>query len=127
MAIFNERIKSAALIATLIGCLTPLERKVTAADLTTPCLFNEKQEICEISLDGDDIELRLDENRRVEISRRGRCTNRVELDVTIRSCNVRIGLPNDFVYGLIKRRGVSAGGTVITSPQLEIKLPEIGL
>ena len=125
MSLNTARTLSAALLTTVMSGMPALCQEATTEKSRTPCFFNQKEETCDIRLKGDDIELRLEGNRTVEINRRGRCTNRLENSVTIRSCNVRIGLPNDFVYGLIVRR--STGGTMITSPQLEIKLPEVGL
>ena len=125
MSVNTASALTAALLNIVIGGMPALCQEAKSEKSRTPCFFNQKEETCDIRLKGDDIELEFEGNRTVEIARRGRCTNRLVNGVTIRSCNVRIGLPNDFVYGLIVRR--STGGTVITSPQLEIKLPQIGL
>ena len=125
MSFFNEKAVAAAVLTTMLVSLSPPIQASRAEDVRTPCLFNQQKKSCEIRLKGDDIELRLEGNHTISINRRGRCSNRVESGITTRSCNVRIGLPNDFVYGLIVRR--SSGGTTITSPELEIRLPDLGL
>ena len=114
------------IIALLMGiALQPFATLESRAENTTSCLFNGQQRLCRVEVSGDDLSLRLEDNRAIEIQRRGRCTNRSEGGITTRSCNVRIGLPDDFVFGLIVRS--SQDGTTISSPQLEIKLPELAL
>ena len=95
------------------------------AEDTTTCLFNSQERRCLVEISGDDLTLRLEDNRTIDVQRRGRCTDRRQEGVTTRSCNVRIGLPDDFVYGLIVRS--SQDGTTISSPRLEIKLPQLKL
>ena len=95
------------------------------AQSSSPCWFNGQERTCQIEQSGDDLTLRLEDNRTIDIQRRGRCTERSQDGATTRSCNVRIGLPDDFVYGLIVRS--SRDGTTITSPRLEIKLPQLSL
>ena len=95
------------------------------AEDSTSCLFNGQQRLCRVEVSGDDLTLRLEDNRTIEVQRRGRCTDRRKEGITTRSCNVRIGLPDDFVYGLIVRS--SQDGTTISSPRLEIELPELAL
>ena len=95
------------------------------AEAPTPCLFNGQERLCLVEISGDDLTLRLEDNRTIDIQRRGRCTDRQKQGITTRSCNVRIGLPDDFVYGLIVRS--SHDGTTITSPRLVIRLPELSL
>ena len=95
------------------------------AEAPTPCLFNGQERLCLVEISGDDLTLRLEDNRTIDIQRRGRCTDRQKQGITTRSCNVRIGLPDDFVYGLIVRS--SRDGTTISSPRLEIKLPQLRL
>ena len=110
----------------LIGvALLPITALESQAQNATPCLFNGQERLCGVKISGDDLTLSLEDNRTIEVQRRGRCTDRRKEGIRTRSCNVRIGLPDDFVYGLIIRS--SEDGTTISSPRLEIKLPELAL
>lgn len=87
------------------------------------CQFNGKVRTCLVALNGDNLRLQLDDERMIQIDKRGNCRNRTEKGVTSRSCNARISWTEDFVYGLVIRRSV--GGTTITSPEFEIVIPDL--
>ena len=89
------------------------------------CLFNGDERRCEIESNGDNLVLRLKNKNTISVDRRGRCNNRKEDGETTRTCNVRVGLPDDFVFGLVVRG--SRTGTTITTPQFEIRIPDLTL
>ena len=87
----------------------------------TKCFVNKKLNICSVTMAEDNLELQVGNTQKISVERRGHCRTRRENGVISRSCNVKLGLENDFVYGLIVRS--STTGITISSPRLEIKIP----
>ena len=93
------------------------------AETASRCLFNGRERRCRIEINGDNLLLDLGVDGIITIDQRGRCANRQDDGETVRTCNVRIGLPDDFVFGLIVRNNQT--GATITSPRFEIRLPDL--
>ena len=85
--------------------------------------MNKLQRPCSVTVKGDDLVLLLDYNKTITVERRGRCRTRSIDGVLTKSCNIKLGWADDFVYGLIVQSGVA--GTRISSPQIEIKIPDL--
>ena len=98
-------------------------RQGLSETIKLPCFLNEKQHVCSVTAGGDNLELRVDDTQMIKVDRRGHCrTRRNDAEIS-RSCNVKVGLVNDFVYGLIVRSNTA--GTRISTPRLEIKIPDL--
>ena len=91
--------------------------------IESTCFVNKKQHICRVTMAGDNLEIQVGSTQKISVERRGHCRTRRADGVISRSCNVKLGMEDDFVYGLIVRS--STTGTTISSPRLEIKVPDL--
>lgn len=64
------------------------------------CTINGRVESCVARLVGDALTVTRADGTQIQSKRLGRCAENREADGVMHRCNVRISLPNDFVYGL---------------------------
>ena len=104
-----------AAVATTTALATEFERRV--------CSNGTSQAPCSVRLNADSLELRLDPNLRLKARRLGRWRVSHQDGITTRSCNARIDLGNEVVYGVL--RISSSTGTSLIWPQQRIDIPEL--
>ena len=64
------------------------------------CTINGTVESCDARLVGDALTVTRADGSQIQSKRLGRCGEKRDADGLTRRCNVRISLPDDFVYGL---------------------------
>ena len=104
-----------AALASTTALATEFERRV--------CSNGTSQAPCSVRLNADSLELRLDPNLRLKARRLGRWRVSHQDGITTRSCNARIDLGNEVVYGVL--RISSSTGTSLIWPQQRIDIPEL--
>ena len=84
------------------------------------CTINGTVESCEARLVEDVLIVRRTDGSQIQTKRLGRCGEDRDAQGVTRRCNVRISLPDDFVYGLqlVQPQGV----VTLTSPTLMIRI-----
>ena len=108
----------AALVTALVtttALATEFERRV--------CSNGTSQAPCNVSLNANSLELRLDPNLRLKARRLGRWRISHQGGITTRSCNARIDLGDEVVYGVL--RISSSTGTSLIWPQQRIDIPAL--
>ena len=104
-----------AAVATTTALATEFERRV--------CSNGTSQAPCNVRLNADSLELRLDPNVRLNARRLGGWRISHQDGITTRSCNARIDLGNEVVYGVL--RISSSTGTSLIWPQQRIDIPAV--
>ena len=103
-------------------CLEPV---LSEEFIRSACTINGVPHSCEVLARDDDLMIRRHDGPMFSARRLGTCRDHNGVEERIRRCNVRITTADDFIYGLLVRS--SRDGTKLSSPQLEIHLPEIRL
>ena len=106
---------SAALVAAAIAVAADFDQRL--------CSNGTRQAPCSVRLNADSLELRLDPNLRLKARRLGRWRVSHQDGITTRSCNARIDLGNEVVYGVL--RISSSTGTSLIWPQQRIDIPDL--
>ena len=104
-----------AAVATTTALATEFERRV--------CSNGTSQAPCSVRLNADSLELRLDPTLRLKARRLGRWRISHQDGITTRSCNARIDLGDEVVYGVL--RISSSTGTSLIWPQRRIDIPAL--
>lgn len=87
------------------------------------CIAGGSQTICRIGYDGNGLELRVVPDLALKARRLGRWRVSSQDGITTISCNARIDLGDDVVYGVLQSN--SANGTSLIWPQLRIDIPDL--
>ena len=122
----NQNVATNSIVSlwcAMIVIMSSPAKSLSEPNQSLSCQFNGQVRTCLVALNGDNLRLQLDDERVIQIDKRGNCRNRTEKGVKSRSCSARISWTEDFVYGLVIRR--SDGGTTITSPEFEIVIPDL--
>ena len=122
--LWNNQLIRVIVLSSIMPPVLCMAGSDSFAQASTRCLFNEEEQICIVHVKGDVMQINRSDSI-ISIEPRGHCRENNSDGVKKRHCNVRIGLPDDFVYGLIVRS--SKDGTTITSPTLRIQLPDLNL
>ena len=89
----------------------------------TVCSNGTRNAPCSVKLDDDSLELRLDPNLLLQARRLGRWRISRQDGITTHSCNARIDLGSEVVYGVL--RISSTTGTSLIWAQQRIDIPEL--
>ena len=87
------------------------------------CSNGSSTTLCRAELSNDALTLTLQDGRRLTAKRLGSWTQKSTDNGIERSCNVRIDLGDDFVYGLLKVN--SRSGTRLIWPQRQIEIHDL--
>ena len=91
--------------------------------ITTICSNGTTTTSCEVSLDDNVLKLKLNNGNSLSARRLGRWSEAERDGERVRSCNVRINLGDQIVYGLL--RIDTKNGTWLIWPQRQIDIPEL--
>ncbi len=112
------------LVAALLAGSSMGTTKAMAAEFgQRVCSIGTSQATCTIKLDEDSLELRLHPDLLLKARRLGRWRVSHQDGITTRSCNVRIDLGDEVVYGVL--RISSSTGTSLIWPQQRIEIPDL--
>ena len=112
------------LFAALVAASSVATESATATELEqTICSNGTRNAPCSVKLDDDSLELRLDPNLLLKARRLGRWRISRQDGITTHSCNARIDLGTDVVYGVL--RISSTTGTSLIWAQQRIDIPEL--
>ena len=89
------------------------------------CSNGTSQTPCSVTLNNDALEVRVQPNLLVKARRLGRWSVSTQNGITTRSCNARVDLGNEVVYGVL--RISSTTGTSLIWPQQRIDIPALKL
>ena len=110
----------------LFGVLSPLTVMIGVLAAPLPsrsdqiCTINQQQEPCRATLEQQALSLRRSDGSMISTRPLGRCPSAQPTNGREIRCNVRISLPDDFVYGL---QVVHPDGHVdVTAPILTIRI-----
>ena len=111
-----------------MGCAALVTALVTTTALATEferrvCSNGTSQAPCNVRLNAISLELRLDPNLRLKARRLGRWRISHQGGITTHSCNARIDLGDEVVYGVL--RISSSTGTSLIWPQQRIDIPDL--
>jgi len=111
-----------------MGCAALVTALVTTTALATEferrvCSNGTSQAPCNVRLNAISLELRLDPNLRLKARRLGRWRISHQGGITTHSCNARIDLGDEVVYGVL--RISSSTGTSLIWPQQRIDIPAL--
>ena len=112
------------LFAALVAASSVATESATATELEqTICSNGTRNAPCSVKLDDDSLELRLDPNLLLKARRLGRWRISRQDGITTHSCNARIDIGSDVVYGVL--RISSTTGTSLIWAQQRIDIPEL--
>ena len=112
------------LIVALVAGSTVAASPTMAAEVgQRVCSNGTSQALCSVRLNDDSLELRLEPNLRLNARRLGRWRISHQDGMTTRSCNARIDLGDEVVYGVL--RISSSTGTSLIWPQQRIDIPAL--
>lgn len=114
--------KHLILVTLGIGVLTTAP-SYAEDKITTICSNGTTTARCEVSLDDNDLKLKLNNGNSLSARRLGRWSNAERDGEQVRSCNVRINLGDEIVYGLLRIH--TKDGTSLIWPQRQIDIPEL--
>jgi hypothetical protein len=110
----------AALIAASV--FAPEAAKATELEQTV-CRNGTREAVCSVKLDDDSLELKLEPDLMLQARRLGRWRTSHQDGITTRSCNARIDLGSEVVYGVLQIS--SSTGTSLIWPQQRIEIPDL--
>ena len=108
----------AALIAAC--AIAPEAAKGTELEQTV-CRNGTREAVCSVKLDDNSLELKLEPDLMLQARRLGRWRMSHQDGITTRSCNARIDLGDEIVYGILQIS--STTGTSLIWPQKRIDIP----
>ena len=113
------------LSAALVAAATAVaQTTAVAADFDQRlCSNGTRQAPCSVRLDDSSLEVRLGPDQVLKTRRLGRWRISHQDGITIRSCNARIDLGDEIVYGILQIS--STTGTSLIWPQKRIDIPEL--
>ena len=112
------------LVAALVGAVPTTTAIAMATELDQKVCSNGTREApCSVKLNAESLELRLEPGLRLKARRLGRWRISHQDGITIRSCNARIDLGDEVVYGVL--RISSSTGTSLIWPQQHIDIPAL--
>ena len=112
-------------VALLAGSSVAATKAIAAESVQRVCSNGTSQATCSIRLDEDSLELRLHPDLLLKARRLGRWRVSEQDGITTRSCNARIDLGTEIVYGVL--RISSSTGTSLIWPQQRIDIPALKL
>ena len=89
------------------------------------CSNGTSQTPCSVTLNNDALEVSVQPNLLVKARRLGRWSISTQNGITTRSCNARVDLGNEVVYGVLRIN--SSTGTSLIWPQQRIDIPALKL
>ena len=110
-------------VALLAGSSVAATKAIAAESVQRVCSNGTNQATCSIRLDEDSLELRLHPDLLLKARRLGRWRVSKQDGITTRSCNTRIDLGTEIVYGVL--RISSSTGTSLIWPQQRIDIPDL--
>ena len=110
------------LVAALVGAVATTTAIATELDQKV-CSSGTRQAPCSVKLSAESLELRLEAGPKLKARRLGRWRISHQDGITIRSCNARIDLGDEVVYGVL--RISSSTGTSLIWPQQRIDIPAL--
>ena len=112
------------LFAALLAASSVATESATATELEqTICSNGTRNAPCSVKLDDDSLELRLDPNLLLKAQRLGRWRISRQDGITTHSCNARIDLGSEVVYGVL-RISSTTGSSLIWAKQ-RIDIPKL--
>ena len=110
----------AALIAAC--AIAPEAAKATELEQTV-CRNGTREAVCSVTLDDNSLELKLESDLMLQARRLGRWRMSHQDGITTRSCNARIDLGSEVLYGVL--RISSSTGTSLIWPQQKLEIPDL--
>ena len=91
-----------------------------AGSIQTTCSNGTDQAVCQVERSDDTWSVTLANGQRLQARRLGRWSRKLEAGATLQSCNVRIDLGDEIVYGLLTISTLK--GTTLIWPQGRIEI-----